>query len=245
MTDSVSSDDLKALVGGYKPSADTIRLVQSTPVVLLVGISGAGKDTIKHRLLAGGQYHHIVSHTTRPLRENLGVMEQDGVDYHFISKDVAVEMIKEGKFVEAKEYSGNIYGTSAAEIRAAQQQHKIALTDVEVQGVAEYKAISDNVIAIFVLPPSYEEWKRRLLKRYGENGAANSDIAKRMETAVVELREALDRDYYHFVINDEIDRAVHAADRIAHKHDKFNVIDTSFRVWAERLMDDLVAHKGA
>lgn len=244
MNDSAAPDSLKASVDIYKPSSDTINLVQSTPVVLLVGISGAGKDTIKHRLLAGGQYHHIVSHTTRPPRENLGVMEQDGVDYHFISKNTAAEMIRDGKFVEVKEYSDNIYGTSAAEIREAQQQHKIALTDVEVQGVAEYKAISDNVIAVFVLPPSYDEWKRRLLKRYGENGVANSDIVKRMETAVVELREALERDYYHFVINDEIERAVHAVDRIAHKHDEFSVIDTSFRVWAERLMDDLITHKG-
>jgi guanylate kinase len=148
-------------------------------------------------------------------------------------------MLHAGEFVEANQYGGNIYGTSVAEIRAAHDEGKIAVTDLEVQGVAEYKQISATVIAVFILPPSYEEWQRRLHSRYGAKGADPADIAKRMRTAIAELQEALDKPYYHFVVNENVDEAVKAVNSIAHHHDEFTIIDQSFRVWAERLLDDL------
>lgn len=236
-------ETLQSLLETYSPSAKTVELVRSTPIVLLVGISGAGKDTIKHRLLETNEYHHIVSHTTRAPRENHGVFEQDGVDYHFISKEQAADMIRRGEFVEIKQYSGNIYGTSAAELQKAHDAGRIAVTDIEVQGVAEYKAISENVIAEFILPPSYDEWQRRLLSRYGDKGPDAADLAKRMDTAICELKEALSKEYYHFVINEDIDEAVRIVDRIAHKHDAFNQIDRSYHVWAEQILADLAAHQ--
>lgn len=236
---------LHNLVQGYKPSKQTIQLVKETPIVLLVGVSGAGKDTIKQELLNTGKYHHIVSHTTRAPRENQGVMEQNGVEYHFISKEQAVNMLKNGEFVEAKEFGGNLYGTSAAEVQWARDDGKVALTDVEVQGVAEYRAISSDVIAEFILPPDYTEWQTRLHKRYGGDGADPADIKKRMQTAVSELTEALEKPYYHFIINDNLEDAVRVADEIACKAgDDFSRADRSFHVWAEKLLDDLRLHHG-
>jgi len=230
---------LQQLVDVYAISSAAIELVQRTPIVLLVGVSGAGKDTIKHCLLETGKYHHIVSHTTRAPRENQGILEQDGVDYHFITKERAAEMLRGGEFVEAKKYGNHIYGTSVAEIQKAHDDGKIAITDIEVQGVAEYKAISKNVIAEFILPPNYAEWQHRLHARYGKKGADPADIARRMKTAIVELEEALTQDYYHFIVNADLDQAVRAVDKIAHHHDQFTIIDHSFRVWAERLLQDL------
>lgn len=232
---------LQELVDNYRLAPEVAELVRATPIVLLVGVSGAGKDTIKHRLLETGQYHHIVSHTTRPPRENGGVMEREGVEYHFIDKAEAVEMLKKREFVEAKLYSGNMYGTSAAEIRQAYDEGKIAITDLEVQGVAEYKAISENVITLFVLPPSYQEWQRRLQARYGHRGADPVDMAKRMQTAITELQEALAQPYYHFVVNENLTEAVGAVDKIAHRGNEFTTVDQSFRVWAEHLLQDLQA----
>ncbi len=234
-------ETLQQLVDSYRVSPEAVELVKTTPIVLLVGVSGAGKDTIKHRLLATGNYHHIVSHTTRLPRENGGVLEQSGVEYHFITKEQAADMLRAGKFVEAKKYGENIYGTSVAEIQRAHDEGKIAITDIEVQGVAEYKAISSGVIAEFILPPSYEEWQRRLQARYGSQGADPVDMDKRMRTAIIELREALDKPYYHFVVNEHIDEAVRAADSIAHHYDQFTTIDQSFRIWAERLLEALQA----
>lgn len=232
-------DELQTLVDAYEISPEAIKLVRRTPIVLLVGVSGAGKDTIKHQLLETGEYHHIVSHTTRPPRENAGIMELDGTDYHFITKETAVDMLRNRQFVEAKKYGDNIYGTSIAEIQRAHDEGKIAITDLEVQGVAEYKAISDTVIAQFILPPNYEEWQRRLHARYGSKGADPADIAKRMHTAIAELEEALSKPYYHFVVNENLDEAVKAVNSIAHHHDAFTTIDKSFHVWAEQLLDEL------
>lgn len=227
------------LVTGYKISQEAIDLVRQTPIVLLVGVSGAGKDTIKRHLLKTGKYHHIVSHTTRAPRENGGVMEQDGVDYHFIDLAQAEEMLQNGEFIEANVYSGNLYGTSVSEIRQAKAENRIAITDLEVQGVAEYKALSPNVIAAFILPPDYTEWQRRLHERYGAAGADPADIARRMQTAITELEEALRQPYYHFVVNEDLDKAVKAVDSIAHHHNEFTTVDRNFREWAERLLHDL------
>lgn len=236
------NNDLKRLTDDYKISEQTVSLVRSTPIVLLVGVSGAGKDTIKHHLLQTGEYHHIVSHTTRARRENAGVMEQTGVEYHFVSVETASNMLERGEFVEANIYSGNLYGTSAAEIAKAKNENKIAITDIEVQGVAEYKAISRNVTALFILPPSFEEWQRRLRSRYGEKGADPADIQKRMSTAISELDEALEKPYYHFIVNDNLNEAVNAANKISHSNDSFDRVDRSFRAWAEKLREDLAAH---
>lgn len=216
MSEPLRADELKRKLSQYKPSDDTISLIQQTPILLLVGASGAGKDSIKQKLLATGNYHHIVSHTTRAPRENHGVLEQDGVDYHFIDLAAAEKMLDERAFVEAKMYSGNIYGTSTAEIQTAHDDHKVALTDIEVQGVAEYKAMTPSVQAVFVLPPSYEVWQQRLRNRYEEGKIDTADIEQRMQTAKLELREALQKDYFRFVINDNLDAAVEAADQIAH-----------------------------
>lgn len=208
-------DELKLKLRDYKPSGQTVELIRQTQILLLVGVSGAGKDSIKQRLLKTGAYHHIISHTTRRPRENKGVIERDDVDYHFVDFAEAERMLDEGAFVEAKMYSGNVYGTSVAEIKQARDDGKIALTDIEVQGVAEYKAISASVHAVFVLPPSYEIWRQRIENRYGGK-IDPADMEKRLRTARVELSEALTKDYYRFVINDDLEAAVTAVDGIAH-----------------------------
>lgn len=226
----------------YTPSPEKIELVKETPITVLVGISGAGKDTIKHKLLDSGNYHHIVSHTTRPPRENKGVMEQDGREYHFIDVPTSLDMLEAGEYIEANVYSNNVYGTSISEIEKAKQDGIIAIGDIDVHGVANFKRLSDRVIALFILPPNFEEWQRRLLARYGEGGADPVDIAKRMVTAINELEHALIVPYYHFIVNSDLDRAVHAADSIAHNHDTFNKVDDEVREQAKILLEDIKTH---
>jgi guanylate kinase len=240
--DNTSQDILERITNeleSYHPSDATMKLVQETPIVLLVGISGAGKDTIKQKLLDSGKYHHVVSHTTRMPRVNHGVAELDGVEYHFISLAEAHKMLQAGEYVEAKMYSGNVYGTSAEEVKKAHEDEKIAITDVEVQGVAEYKAISSNVIAVFVLPPDYNTWRTRIIKRYGGEGVEPADLLGRMQTAVKELEDALAKDYYHFVVNDDLDRAVKAIDAIAHNRDQFTEKDVKVREQGQALLTSI------
>ncbi len=227
---------IKKLLATYQPSEQTKNLIKTTPVTLLVGVSGAGKDTIKHKLLETGNYHEFVSHTTRVPRMNHGVLEQNGVEYHFIDLEESKRMLEAGEYIEAKMYGDKVYGTSVAELQKASTEGKIALNDIEVQGVAEYKAISKDVRAMFIVPPTYEEWRRRLMQRYGAEGAEPGELEKRTETAIYELEHALEVDYYHFIINDGLDRAVHVIDEIAHSKDTFNDKDEWARTEAMKLL---------
>lgn len=208
--------ELLELIDNYKTPELAVDLINSTKVVFLVGVSGAGKDTLLKELLKTGNYKLIISHTTRKPRENLGVQEQDGQDYHFISQDQAKDMLKQNLFVEAKQYSGNIYGTSIAEIEKAKGEGKIAISDIEVQGVAEYRSVSDKVIPIFVLPPDFATWQQRLKNRYAGGQINSEDINKRMQTAKLELQEALEKDYFEYIVNDNLQETIKIADAIAH-----------------------------
>src|SRR5262245_46700213 len=101
-----SEENISALLASYHPSSLAKEVIMQAPPVLLVGISGAGKDTIKKALLKTGRYFDFISYTTRQPRVNHGVPEKDGVDYHFIDLPEAKRMLYAGEFIEAKEYSG-------------------------------------------------------------------------------------------------------------------------------------------
>lgn len=222
----------------YKPSAETAKLVHDTPVLLLVGPTGAGKDSLKTKLLETGRFHHIVSHTTRPPRINHGVPEQDGVEYHFIDKPTAERMLDEGAFIEAKLYSGNLYGTSVAEIQGASDEDKIAMTDIEVQGVAEYKALDPNVMAVFLLPPDFKTWQERLQRRYGDVVDVE-DHHLRLETALHELEQLLTTDFYVPVINDDMNEAYKEIESIISSADHHATHESEARAVAEQLAKDI------
>lgn len=225
-------------LAAYKPASTVTQLVKSTPILLLVGPTGAGKDSLKERLLATGRFHHIISHTTRQPRINHGVLEQDGQDYHFINKATAEKMLDEHEFIEAKMYSDNLYGTSTAEIQAAHDDGKIAMTDIEVQGVAEYKAIDPNVMAVFLLPPDFKIWQARLQRRYGDVVDV-ADYRMRLETALKELNELLTTEYYVAVINQDLDEVVRQVETITGSADHSTPQDPQARQVAKQLEQDI------
>ncbi len=210
-------DALKGKLEDYSPPQRAVDLVRQMRIVFLVGVSGAGKDTIVKALVGTGNYHCIVSHTTRKPRLNHGVLEKDGENYHFIAQQKALDMLNNGEFVEAKIFSDNVYGTSVAEIEKAKNENKIAITEIEVQGVAEYRKIADNAIFIFLLPPDFETWQKRLAKRY-EGKTNQDDIKKRMDTAKKELNESLQKSYFEYVVNKDFKTTVEIVDKIARGH---------------------------
>lgn len=235
----MDQDFIQKLVD-YKLPKKAVELIRSSRVCFVVGVTAAGKDTILRHLIQSPEYHHIVSHTTRLPRENHGVLEQDGVDYHFIDLETAEEMLDKGGYVEAKMVHGNVYGTSVAEIQMAHDEGKIAITDIEVQGVFEYRAVADNVIPIFLLPPDFETWQDRLHGRYGDS-ADPADIKKRLETAKSELIEALEKPYFEYVVNNDLDTTVMIVDEIAHGNFSKEKNEKA-RAVARQLLTDLEAH---
>ena len=233
--------NLQQTVNSYKASPESIALVQDSRVAILVGISGAGKDTIKKRLLENEDYKEIINHTTRAPRINNGTLEQDGVDYHFITNQTALMMLAQQAFIEAKLVHTTIYGTSSLEVRSAHDAHKIAITDIDVQGVDEYKKISRDVVAIFILPPNYDVWRERLRQRYESQEAFDAEWAKRRASAIMELQQALSVPYYHFIINDALEHSVRIADEIAHQGDFFYRKDDEARLVARTILDEIIS----
>jgi guanylate kinase len=229
-------NELDHHIANYQPSEHVENLVRSTKITLLVGISGAGKDTIKKELLKKPDFRDIVSHTTRAPRVNNGLAEVPEVDYHFIDEDTAKSMIENKEFIEAKFVHGTVYGTSVNELKKSHDEDKIALTDIDVQGVAEYKELSQHVVAIFIIPPSYSVWRERLAQRYESPEAFAAEWTKRRNSAVDELTHALEVSYYHFIVNDDLDRAVMVAEEIAHKPDVFHRKDDEARLRARDLL---------
>ena len=205
---------LEQKIRDYQTSVETVRLLADTQLLFLVGISGAGKDSVASRLEKTGKYHRLVSHTTRQPRTNDGVPEQNGVDYHFITLEQAERMLDAHAYVEAKKYGSNVYGTSVAEIRLAHNAGKVAMTDIEIQGMAEYIALAPHTHAIFILPPTYEIWQERFKRRYGAT-LDQGEYFQRMQRAAEELEHALSVPYFHFVVNDSLDTAVAEIDEIA------------------------------
>jgi len=225
----------------YQPAAATAALIKTTPILLLVGPTGAGKDSLKDKLLETGDYHHIISHTTRPPRINHGVIEQDGKDYHFIDKTAAEKMLDDQALIEAKIYSGNLYGTSVAEIQAAHDEGKIAMTDIEVQGVAEYKTLDPSVMAVFLLPPDFRTWQTRLQNRYGDVVDV-ADFRLRLQTALEEIEQLLNTDYYVALINDDLDSTLERVQSIANSKPYSGGDDSAARDVAKKLASDIQAH---
>jgi guanylate kinase len=229
---------LAAKLSAYKPQPKVVELIKNTPILLLVGPTGAGKDALKERLLETGKYHHIISHTTRPPRINRGIVEVDGQDYHFIDLATAERMLDEHELIEAKMYSGNLYGTSVSEIQAAFDEKKIAMTDIEVQGVAEYKALDPGVLAVFLLPPDFGTWQKRLENRYGDVVDV-ADSRQRLQTALDEINQLLNTDFYTAIINDDLEHTFQQIEAAVTRED---YDDSAAREIAKQLAVDIKQH---
>ncbi|XP_070316978.1 guanylate kinase isoform X2 [Odocoileus virginianus] len=150
--------------------------------VVLSGPSGAGKSTLLKRLLQehGSIFGFSVSHTTRDPRPG----EENGKDYYFVTREVMQRDIAAGDFIEHAEFSGNLYGTSKAAVRAVQAMNRICVLDVDLQGVRNIKKTDLRPIYIFVQPPSLDVLEQRLRQR---NTETEESLAKRLAAARADM----------------------------------------------------------
>ena len=207
------NETLEERIALYEPIREVVDLVRDSKIVLLVGITAAGKGTVIQELKETGKYHELVSHTTREMRSNNGNPEQDGVEYHFIDVQTAEHMVEQKAFVEVKYVHGNIYGTSRAELDQAKDEGKIVLCDVDIKGAEEYHHLNPDTVTIFLLPPNFNVWKKRLEAR--DKKLPDDVRLSRFKTAVFELETVLARDYFQFVINDDLSRVVEVVNSLA------------------------------
>lgn len=170
-----------------------ILLVMSSP-------SGAGKTTLSRKLLATDtDVTMSVSVTTRSPRSG----EVEGKDYYFITKDRFAQMRDRNELLEWAEVFGNFYGTPRKPVEEALGKGRDVLFDIDWQGTQQLaQAMEDDLVRIFILPPSSDELQNRLINRAQDS---SSVVAKRMAEASREISHWPEYDYV--IVNDSVEES--------------------------------------
>ena len=167
---------------------------------IIAAPSGAGKTSLVKAMVESTPHVKVsVSHTTRAQRPG----EVDGVNYHFVSVEKFQQELDEGRFIEHAEVFGNYYGTSETWVREQMKKGEDVILEIDWQGAQQVRRLMPEAVSIFILPPSLEALRERLI------GRATDDmdiIKRRMAQAVSEMSHYAEFDY--LVINDEFDLAL-------------------------------------
>lgn len=175
-------------------------------IIVLTGPSGVGKGVIVKRLTK--KHTDIVlsvSATTRSPRPK----EKDGVNYYFVTTEIFNNMVDSGEMLEWAKFAGNYYGTPKSSLEQEINNGNDVILEIEVQGALNVKKIIPDCLMIFILPPSIEELKRRLINRATE---PYDIIQKRLKIALSELEHK--EEFHYQVINENLDNAVETVETI-------------------------------
>ena len=198
---------------------------------ILSSPSGAGKTTISRMLLDRDPAINLsVSATTRPMRPG----EVDGVHYHFVDQTEFDRMVEADEFYEWATVFGHSYGTPKAQIRAGLKEGRDYLFDIDWQGTQQlYQKDQQDVVRVFILPPSIDELRRRLTGRGTDSAEV---IAARMERARAEISHWDGYDYV--VINDDVEACYTQVCEILHAERMKRARQTGLIGFVRGLMKD-------
>ena len=175
-------------------------------LIVVSAPSGVGKSTVCNALRQRSDEVAVsISYTTRKPRGR----EKDGQHYHFVDAQEFDRLIGEGVFLEWATVHGQRYGTGRADCEALLAKGKDVLFDIDVQGGAQIKAQRGDALLVFLLPPTLDEWLRRLRQRGTD---ADEVIALRLRNAIEEME--LGRAYDHFLVNDDLAKTVEELDAL-------------------------------
>lgn len=176
-----------------------IKLKKQGLLIVVSGPSGAGKDSVCNLVASYNPNLWIsVSCTSRDIRKG----EVEGVNYFYLTKDEFEEKIKNNDFLEYATYNNSYYGTPLYKIKEKLNEGKDVVLVIEVQGALKVKKLYPNAIFIFILPPSMEELRNRLIKRGTEN---YEKIIDRFRMAYKEINEI--SKYNYVIVNDVLEDA--------------------------------------
>jgi guanylate kinase len=161
--------------------------------------SGGGKGTLIQRVLTQiPEIRYSVSYTTRAPRSG----EVDGREYFFVATEAFEKMIGEGKFLEWAHVHGKLYGTAREQVSSEINSGRDIILEVDVQGAASVRRLIPEAVSIFILPPSFEILRQRLVARGTDSP---DELESRLRKAPEELNGYSDFDY--LIINDDLERA--------------------------------------
>lgn len=214
----VHKEEFQKLLEGYRPSQASIDLLRSMKIVVLCGPTSSGRNTIIERLVATGDYGFFLSDTTRKPRYKDGVLvEPNGSTYWFITEEQMLSQLTNGEMIEAAIiHDQQVSGVNINTLATLKQQGKIGVTELQHDGPRAYKELKPDTIAFFILPPSFDEWLRRIEDR---SHMSDAELANRLRSSLLEFDAALHDGFFHLVVNDSIDAAVEEIISIANRGD--------------------------
>ena len=169
-------------------------------LIVVSGPSGAGKDTICHKLIKeNSNIWMSVSMTTRKPRP----LEKEGVDYFFVSSEDFLNKIKDNTFLEYASYNDNYYGTPKDKVEEKLNEGKDVILVIDINGAINIKKIIPSALFIFIMPPDMETLKNRLIGRKTES---KDKVIQRFITAYNEVNNY--KKYNYVVVNDKVEDAV-------------------------------------
>ena len=178
-------------------------------LLIVASPSGAGKTSLCRRLMADhGGLELSISMTTRPIRPG----EVDGRDYHFVSHEEFARLVEQDAFLEWADVHGQRYGSPRGPIDWALAEGRDVLFDIDWQGAAQVaEKCPEDAVRVFILPPSLEELRRRLITRSQD---APDVIERRIKNAKGEIEHC---DVFDYVfVNDDFDRSYAELAHISH-----------------------------
>ena len=170
-------------------------------LIVVSGPSGCGKSTLDQRIVKEMDNIVIsVSDTTRSIREG----EKDGVDYNFITKEQFEQNIRNNKYLEyAVVHSNNYYGTPIEKIDERLSKGIDVILEIDIEGARKVKQVRKDAVFIFIMPPSMEELRKRLIKRASET---KEQVIERFKTAYKEINEV--SKYNYVIVSNIVDESV-------------------------------------
>lgn len=201
-------------------------MIKKGLVFIISAPSGAGKTSLcREAAEVIPNLRYAVSYTTRPPRPG----EVEGKDYFFVDATAFQKRIERHDFVEWAEVHGNLYGTSRELLNHWVEQGVDLILDVDCQGAMTLKKRLEEGVFIYILPPSFEVLRQRLVDRKTDTP---EEIDRRLQKAREEIWSY--RQYYYLIVNDEYKRAatelqaVIVAERIKMKQMNFSWIEETF-----------------
>jgi len=170
-------------------------------VLVITGPSGVGKGTIIRLFRERHpEFALSISATTREPREG----EEHGRDYYFLTREVFEERVRNGEFLEHAEYAGNLYGTPRSEL---DRMIKALVLEIEIKGALQIRRTLPEALQVFILPPSFETLRERLVGR----GTDKPEVIERRLARAREELEEVEREAAHFgnrIVNDDLEGSV-------------------------------------